>query len=130
SARAGRHLINELFTGTDEISEAFHPPRIVTPAQFLESLVAYRSDVASEAQSLLAWKQVLVATRPAALAPLFPVVPRERKGAWAYAVARQIMSLRARLGGNGWDFRAVAERNLAWDTDRWNVLGRLEADWL
>ena len=33
SARAGRHLENELFSDTEEV-EAFHPPNCLTPAQF------------------------------------------------------------------------------------------------
>lgn len=125
SARAGRHILSELFSGEAEGTEAFHPPRILTPAQFERSLL-HGPDCASEARRLLAWKTVLFQARLADLAPVFPVVPERQKHQWAFSLAGQLMQLRSRLLQDGFDFAGVAAARLENDRERWTALAGLE----
>ena len=81
SARAGRHILNELFSGAGEV-EAFHPPRFVTPPRFMDALLE-SAQVASQTQCLLAWKTVLLNAGRKSLTPVFPVVPDENLQDWA-----------------------------------------------
>lgn len=130
SSRAGRHILNELFSDQPGETEAFHPPRLITPARFVRSLLAPGAAIASEPQRLHAWKTILEQARAAAIQPVFPVTPRENTSAWAYTVAQQLMRLRARLAEDRWDFRKVAAHDLPRDRDRWAALGELEQGYL
>jgi ATP-dependent helicase/nuclease subunit B len=129
SARAGRHILGELFTADPDSEEAFHPPRLVTPAQFIRSLKG-GVDIASEMQCLYAWKQILCEAGTAQLRPLFPVLPELQRENWAYGIARQLMRLRERLVEDSLDFRGVAAASLPFDRDRWEALARLETAYL
>lgn len=129
SARAGRHILSELFCGEVDGVEAFHPPRFQTPAQFEQSLPAIQN-CASEAVRLLAWKTVIFGAREADLAGLFPVVPMRQKHQWAYALAGQLVRLRARLVAEGFDFGRVAGSALENDRERWLALAQLEKSYL
>ncbi|MGC9452843.1 MAG: PD-(D/E)XK nuclease family protein [Oceanipulchritudo sp.] len=129
SARAGRHILAELFTGDPGETEAFHPPRLVTPAQFVRSLKSGARN-AGDTMRLFAWKQVLLDAGPGVLEPVFPVVPEVHREAWAYGVARQFLRLRERLAEDMRDFRSIAGESLVFDRDRWRALGQLEADYL
>ncbi|MEX0326888.1 MAG: PD-(D/E)XK nuclease family protein [Puniceicoccaceae bacterium] len=125
SGRAARHILSELFSGEEEGTEAFHPPHILTPVQFERSLPGLEG-CASEARQLLAWKTVLTQARPAALEPVFPVVPERQKRQWAFSLAEQLMQLRSRLLQGGYDFAGVATSSLESDQERWKVLAGLE----
>jgi ATP-dependent helicase/nuclease subunit B len=126
SARAGRHVLNQLFSGDPMGVEALHPPRMVTPAQFVRSLADAAEGIATESQCLLAWKRAVEATPAERLEPAFPVVPADQVQAWAFAVAGQLMRLRARLAEDEWNFAKVAAQELPHDRDRWAVLAWLE----
>ena len=129
SARAGRHLLHAFFDGETSGTEAFHPPRILTPAQFIRALRT--SDrLAGEAQRLYAWKAVLLAAEARSLEPLFPVLPVENRETWAYGIAAQFLRLRERLAEDGWDFASIAGRRLPMEQDRWDLLSRLESAYL
>jgi ATP-dependent helicase/nuclease subunit B len=125
SSRAGRHLLSELFTGRAEATEAFHPPHMITPAQFIRSLPGSETD-ASEARKLLAWKSVIYRIRTAEIAALFPVVPTRQKHQWSYALAEQLIRLRARLLEDNHDFASVAKAAPGKDRERWVALARIE----
>lgn len=130
SARAGRHILNQLFTRSGEEVEAFHPPRLTTPAQFISAMKGGLPSVASELQCLHAWKQVLDAAHRAELAPVFPEVVDSQRQTWAFAAARQLMALRARLAEDRRTFRGIAQADLPHDHDRWEVLALLEGRYL
>ena len=125
SARAGRHILNQLFSFESAPREALHPPRFMTAAQFGHSL-AEAGRQASVLQQLHAWKTVLLAGREDFLQPLFPVLPRENRIPWAYVVGRQLMQLRQRLAEDEQDFRSVSEGAPAIDLERWQILAELE----
>lgn len=129
SGRAGRHLLSELFLGGEEGAEAFHPPRLVTPAQFVRGLLDGQAEVASDSQCLFTWKTVLEAAPAHRLAPLFPVVPEEQKLGWTYAMARQLMALRSRLGEDGQDMARLASRPGLLEAARWRALAQLETEY-
>ncbi len=129
SSRAGRHILNELFTGGDEDMEAFHPPRLETPAQFVQSLM-HGPLVADECQRLLAWKSVLRRVHPEEISAVFPVVPDDGRDQWAYSIARQLMQLRTRLIEEGWTISSVARQPLENDQNRWVGLAWLEQEYL
>ncbi|NDV61815.1 hypothetical protein G0Q06_05070 [Puniceicoccales bacterium CK1056] len=130
SARAGRHVLNELFGPKESVAEAFHPPRLVTPARFVRSLLPDDGSIATETQCLYAWKRVLELADPSGLEAVFPVIPRENKSAWAFTVGQQLMRLRGRLAEDQWDFRKIASQQLPQDLKRWSTLGRLEQAYL
>lgn len=130
SARAGRHVLNELFNDTGGGTEAFHPPELMTPARYVRSLLHGHERIATTSQCLFAWKQVLEGADPAMLKPVFPVVPRDNKSAWAYTVAEQLMRLRERLAEDQWSYRKVAARKLSHDPTRWARLADLELAYL
>ncbi|MGA1205630.1 MAG: PD-(D/E)XK nuclease family protein [Opitutales bacterium] len=124
SARAGRHILNELFQADDEV-EAFHPPRLMTPAQFTASLKS-GPGVASETQRLFAWKTVIMKAGEERLRPLFPFIPEENRTDWAYGVASQLIRMRDRLGEEGSHFVDIPQRAPGMDSARWECLGKLE----
>ncbi len=129
SARAGRHLLSELFsTGTKE-SEAFHPPRILTPAQFERALTA-SPGCASMGQQLWAWKTALSGSAPDDLRPLFPTIPGRGKDDWAFSVADQLIRLRERLSSDNMTFAEVCEKQPPNEWERWQVLAHLENEYL
>jgi ATP-dependent helicase/nuclease subunit B len=128
SARAGRHVLNELFSGAGEV-EAFHPPRFVTPARCVDALIE-SAQVASETQCLLAWKTVLLNAGSQFLKPVFPVVPEENLQDWAYAVAEQLIHLKSRLAEENATMASVLEQVPEMDVNRWKCLARLEESYL
>jgi ATP-dependent helicase/nuclease subunit B len=130
SARAGRHVLNRFFRAESGVVEALHPPRIVTPAQFVRSLADGVEGLATEAQRLLTWKRVIEAAPGAQLRPAFPAVPADQLQQWSFAVAGQLMRLRARLAEDECTFTTVAARELPHDQQRWNVLAGLEQAYL
>lgn len=127
SSRAGRHLLNELFTGAPEAEEAFHPPRMVTPLRFFQSLLTEPQGVASRVQRLLAWKQVLEGSPTELLAPVFPFLPGSLETGWAFPVARQLMELKEQLAEENHTFADVAKADIPADKDRWVALARMES---
>jgi ATP-dependent helicase/nuclease subunit B len=128
SARAGRHILNELFSGVGAV-EAFHPPRFVTPARFMDGLLE-SVEVASETQCLLAWKTVLLKAGAHRLKPVFPVVPEENPQDWAYAIAAQMIHLKSRLAEENATMASVLEQVPEMDVDRWQCLAHLEESYL
>lgn len=130
SSRAGRHILNELFNRTGEEVEAFHPPRLTTPAQFISTLKSDLPCVAGGLHCLHAWKQVLESGKRSELEPVYPEVPDSQRHRWAFAAARQLMTLRARLAEDGQSFGSLAAADLPHDRERWGLLGILEARYL
>jgi ATP-dependent helicase/nuclease subunit B len=129
SSRAGRHVLNELFTGGLEDTEAFHPPRMETPAQFVESLLK-GPKLADACEQLLCWKSTLMQVKASEIATVFPVLPETGRDLWAYAIARQLMQLRKHLVEQGWSMAKVAQQPLEHDRDRWQDLSHLERMYL
>lgn len=128
SARAGRHILNELFSGAGEV-EAFHPPRFVTPARCMDALLE-SAQVASQTQCLLAWKIVLLNAGRKSLTPVFPVVPDENLQDWAYAVGEQMIHLKSRLAEENATMASVLEQAPEMDVNRWKCLAKLEESYL
>ena len=129
SSRAGRHILSELFTGEAEATEAFHPPRFTTPAQYERSLPEIQP-CASIPQQLLAWKSILQEISPEKLVDLFPAVPLRGKNQWAFSVADQLIRIRQHLQDNGHDFTTVARSAPDHDKARWLILADLEGQYL
>lgn len=129
SARAGRHILSELFSGAEDGNEAFHPPRLLTPVQFEQALQPVGT-LASESLQFLAWKTVVYRASPSQLAALFPVVPEQGRHQWAFSVAEQLKRLRLRLAEDGEDFRSIHAAGPDQDRDRWGVLAHLESAYL
>lgn len=126
SSRAGRHVLSELF-GHRQEREALHPPRLVTPGRFVESLCGDRA--ASEAVAWHAWTTVLTDAPPSGWEVLFPA--RELRGAsWASAMAPQLMDLQARLREANESLQSVARLPDLPDAGRWEALALLESSWL
>ena len=125
SSRACRHVLSELFSGPADETEAFHPPRLTTPAQFEESILG-GDGVASEAQELLVWKTVLQDASPGHLHPVFPALPQHRSNEWAYTLAEHLLRVHRRLASENMDFASVSRQGLPGEAERWRALAELE----
>jgi len=130
SSRAGRHILNELFSGQGEEQEGIHPPVFLTPARFIGSLVSEHPSAASELQCLLAWKRVLCRVHPESLHGLFPFIPDGQPQQWGYSIGQQLLRLKGQLGEEALSMSELAGRVRSSDRERWQVLERLEKDYL
>lgn len=124
SARAGRHLLAELFSARGEAREAFHPPHITTPASFVHSLEETLPQAANPLQQLHAWKEIIL--KASGLEACFPIGRSRDRTERAYALAEQLMAVRSHLIEDLHDFQSVAAGAPSVDSDRWRILAELE----
>lgn len=130
SARSGRHVLQELFSKEGKAVEAFHPPRLTTPAQFRRNLLAANESVASEVTCLLAWKEILAAAPVEVVEAIFVSGIGARTASWAYGFGENLHQLRQRLAEDDHGFASVAASCPANDRARWEALRELEDLWL
>lgn len=98
--QSGRRLREALAILAAEAGQAVLSPRVVLP----ETLVAPDAGavgVASRAQQMLAWIEVLQTVDLQAVRAVFPVDPASRSFTWARELAGQLMELQATLGESG-----------------------------
>jgi ATP-dependent helicase/nuclease subunit B len=128
--QSGRRLREALSELASAHGQAAFPPRIVTPDQLI--VPAQAAGVASRAESLLAWVEVLRRMDPGEFREVFPSDPPDRSFGWALRLARTFVGLQAALAEADLCFADVAAR--AGDdfpeAGRWTQLGELEAGYL
>lgn len=126
--QAGRHLREALAVHAASRGGAVLAPRVLVPEQLLELAAPAHAAVATRAQALVAWTEVLLAAPLDAYREVFPVDPPRRQFAWALRLAEDFTRLQGELAEGGLRFADVAAR--AGDgfpeTDRWRQLGELE----
>ena len=130
SARTGRHVLQELFTGAEEEVEAFHPPRLTTPARFRKQLLTRQETAAAETTCLQGWREVLAAAPVEPVERIFISGSGPRTAAWAYGFGENLLRLRQRLAEDGHNFASVARSCPENDRSRWQALAELEGLWL
>lgn len=126
SAFAGRLIQEEL---AQQHPKGILLPRFETPSTFL-NWEESRRPVAGEAESLLAWIEVLGSVDRADFPALFPnATPGGFDFAEAKTFAQTLAGLRDELGGSasGHDFAAVAKLPANPEPARWSDLAQLEA---
>ncbi len=107
------------------------PPRIVTPAVFLDAFLPAKS--AHLIESTDAWDQVLSNRDPASLQPLFPALGDRLPDASRLTAARMISRLRETLARAGHHLQSAAETFRAAgypSSARWDLLSNLEAEYI
>lgn len=128
--QAGRRLREALAVHAAERGGAVLAPRVLVPEQILDLAQPAGLAVASRAQVLLAWAEVLRTARLEDLREVFPLDPPERDFAWALRLAGEMTRLQAALAEGGLRFAAVAPRagdGFA-EARRWEQLAQLERE--
>ncbi len=127
--QAGRRLREALATHAAARNQAVFPPRVLMPEQLVASAAPAGTTVASRAEFLLAWTEVLRSADLAALRAVFPVDPPARSFAWASRLAREFVRLQSTLAESGLRMADVVTRagDSFPEADRWVQLGELEA---
>lgn len=125
--QSGRRLREVLAAHAAARDQAVFPPRVL-PSEGLLAEAARAPDVATWHDALLAWIEILRATRAGEFSELFPVEPPQRSFAWAARLARQLLALQATLAENGLRLADVPARAGDFpETARWSELATLEA---
>ncbi len=126
--QAGRRLREALAGHAAARNQAVFPPRVIMP-EALATLDAPAVGIASQAESLLAWTEVLRAVDLEAFRDVFPLDPPARTFSWAVRLAREFQRLQTTLAENGLRMADVAERGGEDfpEAERWRQLGELEA---
>ncbi len=128
TAEAGRRVKEALALRAAARGTAVLSPHIITPEVITAWALAEMPAVATPAETLLVWMQVLTDVPLEDYAALFPVPPVSRDATWARSTAGEMIRLRHRLEEGGRTL-ADATRRLGAahpETERWNDLARLE----
>jgi ATP-dependent helicase/nuclease subunit B len=125
TSEAGRILRHELLRQSQRA--ALLPPDVRTPAQWLPN---EEDGLASPAERLLAWREVLLAADCAEFPHLFPIAPERLDSSWAAGLAAMLERIQSTLLEAGWSMEDVARRGSALrEPERWADLQRLESLW-
>lgn len=125
--QAGRRLREALAAHAATHGQAVFPPRVIMP-EALASLDAPSGGIATRAESLLAWTEVLRAVDLDAFREVFPIDPPARTFGWALRLAREFQRLQTTLAENGLrmaDVVACGGDDFP-EAERWRQLGELE----
>ena len=127
--QAGRRLREALATHAAARNQAVFPPRVLMPEQLVVATATAGTAVASRAELLLAWTEVLRSAELTALRSVFPLDPPARTFAWASRLAREFVRLQATLAESGLRMVDVVTRlgESFPEAARWVQLGELEA---
>ncbi|MFT3830079.1 MAG: PD-(D/E)XK nuclease family protein [Opitutaceae bacterium] len=126
--QAGRRLRAALAVHAATRGGAVLAPRVLVPEQLLECAMPRETRVATRAQVLLAWVEVLRDADFDALREVFPVDPPDRGFGWALRLAGEMARLQATLAEGGLRLADVAARagdGFA-EAKRWEQLAQLE----
>jgi ATP-dependent helicase/nuclease subunit B len=128
TAEAGRRLREALALKAEERGMGVVAPIIITPELITGWAMEGMPAVATGADLLLTWMQVLLDVPLEEYTGLFPVPPVSRDTAWARSTAGELLRLRHRLEEGGRTIVEAARRLGAGhpEADRWADLARLE----
>jgi ATP-dependent helicase/nuclease subunit B len=124
--QSGRRLREALAAHAARGGAAVFPPRVLLPESLL--VPADARTVATRAEVLLAWTEVLRAADLDEFRTVLPVKPPAQDVGWALGLARQFVRLQHVLAEAGLRIGDVAARLAAGfpELDRWRELGELE----
>ena len=126
---ASRRLRESLAILASQRKSGVLPPHILNP----DDLLVPNSEnlpVASKAESLTAWLEVLLTIDLTSYPHLFPVVPVAQNFSWALATAKDFLSVQSLLGEGAHNINYAAKVLATQDLEpeRWEELAQLERD--
>ena len=127
SRQAGRRLRERLAALAAERGAAVFPPLVVTPEYLLTHGDSARR-IATAADTLLAWAEVLRGLDFDDFGAVFPSPPRRPDFSWALATGRELARVRRLLAEGGLGMRDVEGRapDGFVEPERWRALAELE----
>ncbi len=128
TAHGGQVLREVLVQRAAARKEGVLSPTIITPESLIDEALAAMPGIASPAETLLAWMQVLQSLPSEALHAIFPLPPSERDLVWARAAATSLLRLRKLVeeGGRGLTETAALLGQEHEDAPRWQALAAIE----
>jgi ATP-dependent helicase/nuclease subunit B len=128
--QSGRRLREALAELAASHGRAAFPPRVMTPDMLIAP--APSANLATRAESLLAWAEVFRGLDLESFREVFPVDPPGRTFAWSIRAARQFADLQRTLAESGLRLAEVAGRTGGDfpEAARWRQMGELENRYL
>ncbi len=121
SGRRLRLALTEAVAAANGGSGAFFPPRVMTPETFFR---AKGDDVATKAETVIAWASLLRSMPLRELDQFFPQATRERTFSWAMAAAKPLMNACEQVAEADRSVGDIAE--LSEEPERWVQLAEIE----